>query len=315
MGLGVSQATDLYLDHLKIERGLARNTLLAYARDLVAFQDYLEQFDETLMTSIKRIQARHVLGFSVALGKDPQKGKATPSPKKKQVRLSMRSQSRMLIAVRGLFRYLRAERHVEVDPAAEVSLPFTQASLPEALSLDQVETLLGTPDAATPRGCRDVAMLEILYATGLRVSELVSLRTADMHPEYLTTVGKGQKKRIVPIGQSAAAALSAYMAKSRFHFDEDRNHPALFLTQLGGPMTRQGFWKLISTYARAAGISQKVYPHMLRHSFATHLLSRGSDLRAVQAMLGHADISSTQIYTHLTQVRLRELYQRHHPRA
>jgi integrase/recombinase XerD len=314
--LSLTQAIDLYLDHLKVERGLSKNTLISYARDLQALLDFLDTHDATAAASVARIEPRHLLAFSVALGRRGEEPSPAAQDKKtKPAKLSMRSQSRMLIAVRGLFRHLRVERHVEPDPAAELALPRARAPLPEALALDQVEALLRAPDEKDPRGCRDRAMLEVLYATGLRVSELVSLKLANFHAEYLTTVGKGNKKRIVPTGQVAQQAVAAYLAESRPVFDKGRNHPALFLTSRGGPMTRQGFWKLISGYARAAGIEQPVYPHMLRHSFATHLLSRGTDLRAVQAMLGHADISSTQIYTHLSQVRLRELYRRHHPRA
>ena len=231
---------------------------------------------------------------------------------------TLRSQARMLVALRGLSRYLRGENHIEADFCAEVTLPRTGQPLPRALSTADVEALLAAPDPRTPLGCRDAAMLELLYSTGLRVSELVSLRAADVHADYLLTVGKGGKTRVVPLGQVAREAVDRYLREARpvlANGASSGHHPALFITHRGGPMTRQAFWHNIGRYARAAGIHAPVHPHVLRHSFATHLVNRGADLRAVQAMLGHADISSTQIYTHMDAPGLRRLYKKHHPRA
>jgi integrase/recombinase XerD len=216
-----------------------------------------------------------------------------------------------------MFKHLRAERYVPLDPTAEIDLPQLDRRLPTALSLDEVERLLGAPDVKTPRGLRDAAMLETLYATGLRVSELVLLGLADVNlaDHFLIAMGKGKKQRVVPLGEAAAARLRSYCAEARPVFDRGRNAPALFLTHRGRPMTRQNFWKLLLGHARKVGIPRAISPHQLRHSFATHLLERGADLRAVQAMLGHADIATTQIYTHMSTSRLREIHRRNHPRA
>jgi integrase/recombinase XerD len=293
-------AVDAYLDSLRLERGLSRNSILAYSRDLARFADFVSHYDGAAHEDARAIEGRHALAYAVQLGGEG---------------LSVRSQARMLVALRGLSRYLRSESWIERDFAEEVTLPRLGRPLPKALSTEDIETLLRAPDPKTPRGCRDAAMLELLYSTGLRVSELVSLRCDDVHPEYLRTVGKGQKTRIVPLGGMAREAVSRYLDSARSSLLAGRVHPALFVTGRGGAMTRQGFWKLITTYARAAGLAAAAHPHVLRHSFATHLVNRGADLRAVQAMLGHADISSTQIYTHMEAPTLRRVYKKHHPRA
>lgn len=298
----LDEAVELYLNHLKLERGLSRNTLLAYSRDLHRFQSFLaDRGQDPARLPASAVDATLVQVFGQALAEEG---------------LAARSQARVLVGLRGLLRYLRGENLVPVDLGSEVELPRFQSPLPEVLELDQVEALLRAPDLTKPRGLRDAAMLELLYATGMRVSELVGLRLVDVHPEYVTPVGKGQKQRLIPMGAVAAAAVARYLQDGRAALGAPQ-HPALFLVTHGRTkqMTRENFWKLIKNYARAVGIAHEVYPHLLRHSFATHLLVRGAELRAVQAMLGHADISSTQIYTHLTEVRLRELYQRHHPRA
>ncbi|MCS6913268.1 MAG: site-specific tyrosine recombinase XerD [Myxococcales bacterium] len=300
MAPSVDQAIDQYLDHLRAERGLARHTLLAYGRDLRRLACYLEAEVPQALGDLGRLQPEHLRAFAVQLG---------------QQGLSPRSQARTLVGVRGLFRYLSQERLLDHNPAVDLVLPRIPERLPRVLSVQQVQALLQAPDVRQPRGLRDRAMLELLYATGLRVSELCALRLQDVHPEWITPTGKGGKQRVVPTGAAAQAVLQQYLAEARPALARGRSSPALFLTQRGRPMTRQGFWKLLAGYARAAGIDGRVHPHLLRHAFATHLLSRGADLRAVQAMLGHADVSSTQIYTHLTQLRLRELYRRHHPRA
>lgn len=296
----LASAVDGYLDVLKLERGLAKNSLLAYARDLAHFADFLQRYDAAAEADIRQISARHALAFAVHLG---------------AAELSLRSQARMLVALRGLSRYLRGENLIDHDFAEEVSLPRLGRPLPKALSSEQIEALLRAPDVRKPRGCRDAAMLELLYSTGLRVSELISLRGEDVQQDYLRTVGKGQKTRIVPLGAVAREAIARYLSEARPQLLGGRVHSALFVTERGGPMTRQGFWKLITGYARAAGLDAAAHPHVLRHTFATHLVNRGADLRAVQAMLGHADISSTQIYTHIDSPTLRRVYKKHHPRA
>ncbi|HZS38527.1 MAG TPA: site-specific tyrosine recombinase XerD [Polyangia bacterium] len=295
----LDSAIDLYLDHVKVERGLARNTVEAYGRDLGKFRRWCAKAG---LDEAGAVESRHVLQYLVALAGE---------------RLQVRSQARNLVALRGLYKHLRAERHVERDPTADVELPRLGRPLPEVLTPEEVDRLLAAPDVKTPRGLRDAAMLETLYATGLRVSELVALKTADVNLEqsYLSTIGKGRKQRLVPIGDVACARIREYQAGARPGFDRTRAAAALFLTHLGRPMTRQGFWKLLGGYARSTGIRKRISPHKLRHSFATHLLERGADLRAVQVMLGHADIGTTQVYTHLSNARLRDVYKQHHPRA
>ncbi|MBI5478026.1 MAG: site-specific tyrosine recombinase XerD [Deltaproteobacteria bacterium] len=297
--LSLDRAIDLFLDHVKIEKGLAPNTVQAYARDLCRFRDFCarKQIDDATAVS-----EQAVVDFLLDLS---------------QRELAIRSQARNLVSVRGLFKFLRAERHVERDVTQQIELPRLPRRLPDVLTLDEVERLLGAPDLATPRGLRDGAMIEVLYATGLRVSELVSLTLADVNLQagYLSPMGKGRKQRLVPFGEKARDRVQRYLAESRPQLAHGRVHPALFVTGRGEGMSRQGFWKLLKRYALAADIRKPISPHKLRHSFATHLLERGADLRAVQAMLGHADISTTQIYTHLSRIHLREIYDKHHPRA
>jgi integrase/recombinase XerD len=300
MLLPLHAAIDQYLDVLRVERGLAGNTIQSYSRDLGAFLAFCERYDAEACADVGRLEPRHCLAFAVSLG---------------QRRLAVRSQARTLVALRGLGKHLRAERLCALDPAAEVELPRAGRPLPRVLGPAEVEALLAAPDPKTPRGSRDAAMLEVLYASGLRVSELIGLRLADVHADHLRTVGKGSKTRVVPLGQAARAAIDRYLAEGRPQLLHGRESPALFVTNRGGPMTRQMFFLLIGGYARAAGIAADIHPHLLRHSFATHLLSRGAELRAVQAMLGHADVSSTQIYTHVATPALRRLYKKHHPRA
>lgn len=302
--LGLERACDLFLDHLQVERGLAKNTLLAYAQDLRHLREFLAEAAPATADDVTALSARHLHDFALHLG---------------AAGLSARTQARTLVAVRRLCRHLRTERYLPQDLGAEIVLPRTGRPLPDVLTLEEVEALLAAPrpacDRGDPRGLRDAAMIEILYATGLRVSELVALRLDDLHPGYVTTTGKGNKERIVPVGEVAREAIERYREQALAGFAHGRQHPALFLTSRGRPMTRQGFWKLLAAYARQAGIGRPVYPHLLRHSFATHLLARGAELRAVQLMLGHVDISTTEIYTHLSQVRLLTLYKTHHPRA
>jgi integrase/recombinase XerD len=221
------------------------------------------------------------------------------------------------VAVRGFFAYLLAEGVLAEDPSAHLDSPRVWRSLPKVLSFAEVEALLAAPDRSDPRGSRNAAMLEVLYATGLRVSELVQLRLGDLHLDagYLRCWGKGSKERVVPLGSEADAALQSYLAEGRPALLQGKRTDYLFVNPRGGAMTRQGFWKVIKNYGKQAGIKTALSPHVVRHSFATHLLENGADLRAVQIMLGHADISTTQIYTHVNRERLRRIYDDFHPRA
>ncbi len=287
-----------YLNHLEVERGLARNTLEAYRRDGEGFLAFLQAKGLDL-ASVSRDNlfeyVRHL-----------------------HLRLSVRSIGRKIVSLRSLYRFLLLDGYVSEDPTETLDSPRTWRSLPTYLTQAEVEQLLAAPEVSKPHGLRDRTMLEVLYATGLRVSELVGLqiREVDLEASFLRTMGKGSKERIVPLGDAAIDYLERYLRESRPHFLRGRlANPFLFLTQQGGPMTRQYFWQLIVKYGRRCGLSKKLSPHVLRHSFATHLLENGADLRAVQVMLGHADISTTQIYTHVTRERLKQIYQKFHPRA
>jgi integrase/recombinase XerD len=297
--LSLDSAVDLFLDHTKIEKGLSPNTVQAYARDLCRFREFCAR---AKVEDAGAVTEQVVVDFLLDLSKRE---------------LAIRSQARNLVAIRGLCKFLRAERHVERDVTQQIELPRLPRHLPDVLTLDEVERLLAAPDLTTTRGLRDGAMIEVLYATGLRVSELVSLALADINLDagYLSATGKGRKQRLVPFGERARDRLQRYLAESRPKLARGRVRPVLFLTGRGAAMTRQGFWKLLKRHALGADIRKSISPHKLRHSFATHLLERGADLRAVQAMLGHADISTTQIYTHLSRIHLREIYDKHHPRA
>lgn len=287
-----------YLDTLRVEKGLSGNTLAAYGRDLGDFLAYAEQRN---LASLGKITPSHLLNYLLTLSKRGMKA---------------RSVARHLISLRGFFRFLNQEGIVEKNPALELDLPKGGRKLPDFLSLEEVEKILALPQGIAPEAIRNRAMLDLLYATGLRVSELVSLTTheVDLTAGYLRTCGKGSKERVVPIGRSALKSLRLYLDQAREKFVKGRVVASLFPTRRGRRMTRQMFWEILRRQARLAGITRRVSPHMLRHSFATHLLERGADLRSVQAMLGHADISTTQIYTHLNLKRLKEIAAKH-PRA
>jgi integrase/recombinase XerD len=295
--MDLDRSIDLFLMYIKLERGLARNTVEAYAGDLRVFLDHAAEHD---VSEAAQVTSRMVVDYLLWLSRQG---------------LSSRTQARRLVALRQMFKFLCGQHHLARDPTAAVELPRMGRRLPTVLSTDEVERLLAAPDRRTPRGLRDAAMLETLYATGIRVSELVSLMLSDLNLErgYVMVMGKGSKQRLVPLGEIALERIEEYLADVRPTWDQ--GHPGLFLTQRRRTMTRQGFWKLIKRYARQAEISHPLSPHKLRHSFATHLLDHGADLRAVQEMLGHADISTTQIYTHVSQARLRQMYHQHHPRA
>ena len=298
MDLAIQQ----FLDYLRVERKLSVLSVAAYGSDLAAFAGFLA---DRGIDDIGQVRPLDVLDYLAKLTAD---------------NLSARTQARSLIAQRQLFQFLRAERLCDLNPTEEIDLPRFGRKLPAFLTLDEVDRLLAVPGRSTPRGLRDTAMLETLYATGLRVSELVKLRLPDINLEagYLVAFGKGRKQRVVPLGEAAVDTLRSYLESARPSFLSGRATPvvdSVFLTRLGRRMTRQGFWKIIGAHARAAGIRKQISPHKLRHSFATHLVERGADLRAVQAMLGHIDISTTEIYTHLSRAHLRGVYDRFHPRA
>ncbi|HUP48607.1 MAG TPA: site-specific tyrosine recombinase XerD [Thermoanaerobaculia bacterium] len=287
----------MYLDYLTVEKGLAKNSLASYATDLGKFGRHLAE-KKIAMEEVDRLKI--IRYFKVLRGAG----------------ISARSVARALAAIRGMFRFLVAERHLKHDPTENMENPKVWATLPKSILPDQVEALLRAPDSATTDGLRDRAMLELLYATGLRVSELIRVRIDDlvMDAGFLRTVGKGSRERIVPFGDTARDAILRYMEKGRPELDRFAD-PHLFLSRRGRPMSRQSFWMKIVKHAREAGIRTKISPHVLRHSFATHLLENGADLRSVQMMLGHSDISTTQIYTHVSRARLQKLYEQYHPRA
>ncbi len=298
----IDEAISLFTDHLALERGLAVNTIRAYSTDLARLSERLVDAGKE---SIDAVSHRDLTTHLVA---------------RLDEGLSIRSLARNVVSVRRLFRFLVAEGHLRVDPAATLEVPAPPKTLPRVITEDEVERLLRAPDASKPEGGRDVAMLELLYATGLRVTELVTLpmRGVNLEVGYVRVMGKGSKERVVPMGEPASDALLRYLGDGRprlLSAAGGRPSDSVFVTRRGGPMTRQAFWKNIRRYAVIAGISGSVSPHKLRHSFATHLLQHGADLRALQAMLGHASVSTTQIYTEVSRTRMKELHSAHHPRG
>lgn len=288
-----------YLNYIRVEKGLADNTIEAYQRDLSLWRSFAST---KRSFSLQKLDRNDILDFLQWLYKR---------------KLNSRSVARTLAALRNFFKFLQLDGIMESNPASTVEAPRLWKKLPRYLSTSDVDRLLDAPDTSSPLGLRDKAMLELLYATGLRVSELVNLKFNELHlePGYVQCVGKGNKERIVPLGRSAASAIEKYNSEARPLLLKKVRSDYLFVTQRGDGMTRQAFWVIISNCGRKAGLQTKLTPHLLRHSFATHLLERGADLRSVQTMLGHADISTTQIYTHILNARLREIYQKHHPRA
>jgi integrase/recombinase XerD len=289
---------DRFFQHLGIEKGLAANTQQAYRKDLLRFLDYLEKQEISL----------------------PEVGEAELTSYIYQLRqggLSSRSVGRAISCLRSFFRFSLEEGSLSSDPTSHLQSPRFRPKLPHTLSLEEVEKLLSAPAGQSAREVRDKAMLETLYGTGMRVSELVSLplNFVDLAVGYVRCMGKGSKERIVPLGSSAIFYLKRYLEFSRPRLTGGKLTPYLFVGPKGRPLTRQGFWRMIRAYSLKAGIGKRVTPHTLRHSFATHLLERGADIRSVQMMLGHSDISTTQIYTHIAQEWLKEIYFRYHPRA
>ena len=287
-----------FLSYVVVEKGLAENTRLAYARDL----DRLADFAARRSLSLETISRADVLDFLSSLYRR---------------KLDSRSVARYLVTLRNFFRFAVREGLIQDDPTENLQSPRIRSRLPSFLSVEEVEKLLQQPDPETPLGLRDKAMLELLYGTGLRVSELMNLKLEDVRFDmgYLRSLGKGDKERLVPVGRAALAAVKAYWQSGRPKLLKRKSCPYLFVNQRGTRLSRVGFWKILAAYGRKAGLRPGLSPHKLRHSFATHLLERGADLRSVQMMLGHADIATTQIYTHVVQDRLKQVYKAHHPRA
>ena len=287
-----------FLDYIRVEKGLAANSVAAYRRDLAKFGRFATRHG----LSWTQFSREHIRDFLRELY---------------QQNLLARSVARHLVAVRGFFRFLVKEGKVTNDVTAELDSPHTERSLPKHLAAQEVEALLQQPDVSTPAGLRDKAMLEVLYATGVRVSELVGLRWEDfdLNLGVVRCLGKGGKERLIPVGKSALRAVEAYSKSGRPLLCQKRTSPYLFVNQRGSQLSRMGFWKILGRYGHAAGIATPLTPHLVRHSFATHLLERGADLRSIQLMLGHSDISTTQIYTHVVKERLKQVYEAHHPRA
>ena len=290
---------DQFLNYLLVEKGLSQKTLEAYSRDIIRYRNFLA---ENKSTAFSEQDTPLILKHLIHLRK---------------AGLAARSRARHLVAIRGFYRFLVQEKILRKDPARLVDLPKSGLKLPQVLSRAEMELLLKAPDTAKPVGIRDAAMLELLYAAGLRVSELVKLKIQDVNLEagFVRIFGKGSKERIVPIGSHAREKINTYLKTARSRRLTHRSSPYLFIARAGKPMTRQGFWKLLRRYALIAGLTKKITPHSLRHSFASHLLEGGADLRAVQIMLGHVDISTTQIYTHVTREHLKKLHQKFHPRG
>lgn len=290
---------DSFLSYLVVEKGLSENTLESYGRDLKKFLLFIKSRG---ITSAREIKYGDILDF---LTHSREEG------------LGATTIVRSVVSVKQFFKYLLSEKVLSEDPTAHIKTPKMKKAIPGVISLDDVESILAAPDESLPEGLRDAAMLEILYATGIRVSELIGLKLNDVNFElgFVVVYGKGSKERVVPIGDKARDKLLLYLRDSRPALLKARESKALFVTRRGAGMTRQGFWKIIKAQALRAGVTKKISPHTLRHSFATHLLERGADLRTIQVMLGHSDISTTQIYTHVESERLKEIHKKYHPRS
>jgi integrase/recombinase XerD len=290
---------DRYLNYLLVEKGLSKRTLESYSRDLARYHTFLLQNG---VINVSNLDTPFILKHLIAL---------------RDSGLGARSRARHLVALRGFYRFLLQENMIGSDPARLVELPKISLKLPDVLSVAEVKRLLDTPDPKSPLGARDAAMLEVLYAAGLRVSELVNLKLQDVNLEagYVRVFGKGSKERVVPIGLYAQEKIQNYVKTSRKRLLKNLTSPYLFVARAANPMSRQGFWKLLKRYGQKAGLHKNITPHSLRHSFASHLLEGGADLRAVQVMLGHVDIATTQIYTHIARDHLKNMHTKYHPRG
>ncbi|HWY43902.1 MAG TPA: site-specific tyrosine recombinase XerD [Candidatus Sulfotelmatobacter sp.] len=297
----LSNAIAAFLTHVKVEKGLSANTSSAYKHDLSKF----EEFAKKRKLELKAISRDDLVDFLASLYRE---------------KLESKTVARHLVTLRNFFRYAMVQETIVDDPAANLESPKIRRSLPGYLRLEEVERLLEQPDGGTAAGLRDRAMLEVLYSTGLRVSELTGLKVSDLDAKVgcVRCIGKGDKERVVPVGRKALGIVERYLREGRPELVRSAKGVTsswLFVNRRGGKISRVGVWKILSTYGRRAGLRTALTPHMLRHSFATHLLERGADLRSVQLMLGHADISTTQIYTHVVEERLKQVYKAHHPRA
>jgi integrase/recombinase XerD len=295
----VTPTISLFLTHVRVEKGLSVNTVVAYRRDLAKFNAFVQKRKLTL----EGITRDDLVDFLAGMYRE---------------KLESRTVARHLVTLRNFFRFAQIQELITTDPSLNLESPKIRRSLPGYLRLEEVERLLAQPDTKTALGLRDRAMLEVLYSTGLRVSELIGLGVTDLDAKVgcIRCIGKGDKERIVPAGRKALGIVEKYLQNARPKLlGKGVSSPALFVNRRGKSLSRVGVWKILSTYGRRAGLRVALTPHMLRHSFATHLLERGADLRSVQLMLGHADISTTQIYTHVVEERLKQIYKAHHPRA
>jgi len=295
----MEQLFDQFLHYLIVEKGLSKNTIEAYSHGLSRFLNHLR---EKGVQEIREVGKFHIRGFLLVL---------------RRKNLNTKSIVRNLVAIRTFFRFLIQEGVLESNPVEELESPKVAKTLPEILTLKEIEQILEQPDLHTPLGTRDRAMLEMVYATGMRVSELTQLPIHQVNLEggYVLLYGKGSKERIVPLGSEAMKWVTVYLKTARGILSKGKENPSLFINRSGKGMSRQSFWKNLKDYARRAGLRKRTTPHLLRHSFASHLLERGADLRSVQMMLGHADISTTQIYTHVTGERLKKVHKQYHPRG
>ena len=295
----ISSTIASFLTHVRVEKGLSSNTVAAYRRDLLKF----DAFARKRKVSLEAVSRDDLVDFLAGLYRQ---------------KLESKTVARHLVTLRNFFRFAQIQELIPEDPSVNLESPKIRRNLPGYLRLEEIERLLNQPDVKTPIGLRDRAMLETLYSTGLRVSELIGLRTSDLDAKVgcVRCIGKGDKERIVPVGKKALAIVDKYLRESRPKLlGKVSGNPALFVNRRGAQLSRVGVWKILSAYGRLAGLRVALTPHMLRHSFATHLLEGGADLRSVQLMLGHADIATTQIYTNVVEERLKQIYQAHHPRA
>lgn len=296
-----NDALDDYLQFLRVERQLAANTLMSYERDLKIYLQYLKEVEQ--LESLRNVERIHILNHLSHL---------------KEATMSSRTVARHISSIRSFHQFLIRERVVDRDPTVHLEMPQMDKKLPNVLSIEEVDALMEVPDTTKANGIRDQAMLELLYASGMRVSECINLDMEDVNLTmgFVRCFGKGGKERIIPLGKSALESCKRYLSGARGDLAKPGiTTDALFINQRGKRLTRQGFWKLLKQHAQKAGIQKELTPHTLRHSFATHLIENGADLRAVQEMLGHADISTTQIYTHVSKTRLKDVYSQFHPRA